>query len=197
MEIVQFFLFPVVFSAGWTKLHKKSAERGFFAFCGFLLHRLRFSRQREQELLILLRVHIFARDEDAWHLDEVRSLLAGCDLDRLLHSYIAHIERPLRHDRLNDVLFEKRDLPLRIIAADDKDLSAHAKLDQRVRRADVADLVRADKAADVRGLLQKLLCKGLRAVGAVVAAEAAEDLDIPGIRQRVDDAARAVDAWRS
>lgn len=35
-----------------------------------------------------------------------------------------------------------------------------------------------------------------RAEGAVVAAVAAEDLDVPRLRQRVDDAARAVDAGR-
>ena len=51
-------------------------------------------------------------------------------------------------------------------------------------------------APDVRLFLEQRRRDLLRAEGAVVAAVAAEDLDVPRLRQRVDDAARTVNAGR-
>ena len=105
---------------------------------------------REQELLVFLGVHIFPGNEYAGDLHKILRLLPLRDAHGLLHGHVAHVERPLDDDGLDDVLLEQRDLPLRIVAADDEDLAAHAELDERVRRAHVADLVRAHEAPDVR-----------------------------------------------
>ena len=64
----------------------------------------RSPQNREQELLVFLGVHIFPRDKDAGDLDEIVGLLTVCDADGLLDGHVAHVERPLRDDGLNDVL---------------------------------------------------------------------------------------------
>ena len=51
-----------------------------------------------------LRVHIFPRNEDAGNLNEIVGLLAVCHANGLLDGHVAHVERPLRDNGLNDVL---------------------------------------------------------------------------------------------
>ena len=65
---------------------------------------IRSAQNWEQELLVFLRVHIFPRDEDAGNLNEIVGLLAVCHANGLLDGHVAHVERPLRDNGLNDVL---------------------------------------------------------------------------------------------
>ena len=47
---------------------------------------------------------IFPRNEDAGNLNEIVGLLAVCHANGLLDGHVAHVERPLRDNGLNDVL---------------------------------------------------------------------------------------------
>ena len=66
--------------------------------------RIRSAQNWEQELLVFLGVHIFPRNEDAGNLNEIVGLLAVCHANGLLDGHVAHVERPLRDNGLNDVL---------------------------------------------------------------------------------------------
>ena len=133
------------------------------------------AQDREQKLLIFLRVHILPCNKDAGDFDKIVSLFSVCHTDGLLDGHVAHVERPLRDDGLDDILLQKLNLPLRIVAADNIDLPTQSEIDQRVCCADVADFICADKAPDLRVCGEKFRCDCLRLLGRVVAAEAAEN----------------------
>lgn len=76
------------------------------------------AQDREQKLLIFLRVHILPCNKDAGDFDKIVSLFSVCHTDGLLDGHVAHVERPLRDDGLDDILLQKLNLPLRIVAAE-------------------------------------------------------------------------------